>query len=91
LILAATAKFNPFFEKAGMKKIQYTRTETAIDKKINAYLQAHNFNFKSAKSKTYRQNYFDQLNTEEKQTIIDRLKEFIQQPFTKTSTITQIY
>ncbi len=71
-----------------MVKVDYKREETAIDKKINAFLKEDNFDFQFAKSKTYCQNYFSQLNTEDKQTLTGYLKEFIEQPFIKTKNVT---
>jgi ABC-type ATPase with predicted acetyltransferase domain len=32
-VLAVMARYNPFFERAGMIKVDYRREETAIDKK----------------------------------------------------------
>jgi ABC-type ATPase with predicted acetyltransferase domain len=87
-VLAVMARYNPFFERAGMIKVDYRREETAIDKKINAYLKERNFYAQFAKSKTYCQNYFSQLNAEDKQTLTGYLKEFVEQPFIKTKNVT---
>ena len=87
-VLAVMARYNPFFEKAGMAKEDYKREETAIDKKINTFLKEHNFNSQFAKSKIYCQTYFTQLTTQDKQTLIDYLKEFVEQPFIKTKNVT---
>ena len=82
------ARYNPFFERAGMVKVDYRREESAIDKKINAFLKEHNFDSQFAKSKTYCQTYFTQLNAEDKQTLTGYLKEFVEQPFIKTKNVT---
>ncbi len=87
-VLAVMARYNSFFERAGMIKVDYRREETAIDKKINAYLKERNFYAQFAKSKTYCQNYFSQLNAEDKQTLTGYLKEFVEQPFIKTKNVT---
>jgi hypothetical protein len=36
------ARYNPFFERAGMVKVDYKKEETAIDKKINTFQKEHN-------------------------------------------------
>jgi hypothetical protein len=51
-------------------------------------LKEHNFDVKFAKSKTYCQTYFSQLNAEDKQTVTGYLKEFVEQPFIKTKNVT---
>ena len=71
-VLAVMAKYNPFFERAGMVKVDYKRDETAIDKKINSFLKEHNFESQFAKSKTYCQTYFTQLNAR-RQTNLNQL------------------
>ena len=87
-VLAVMAKYNPFFEKAGMVKVEYTKQKTSIDQKIDTFLKERNFDFKLSKSKTYCKDYFNTLNTEDKQTLIGYLKEFIEQPFIKTKEVT---
>src|SRR4030042_604545 len=51
-VLAVMARHNPFFEKAGMLRVDYQRNETAVDKKIKAFLEPRSFDFKFAKSRT---------------------------------------
>ena len=87
-VLAVMARYNPFFERAGMLKVDYKKEETAIDKKISAFLKEHNFDFRFAKSKTYSRDYFSRLNAEDKQTMIGYLKEFVEQPFIKVKAVT---
>ena len=86
-VLAVMARYNPFFEKAGMAKVNYCKDETAIDKKINTFLKNRNFDFQLAKSKAYCNQYFTGLNAEDKQTLISHLKEFVEQPFIKIKTV----
>ncbi len=87
-VLAVMAKYNPFFERAGMVRVNYHKDETAIDKKINTFLKDHNFDFQLAKSKTYCNQYFTRLNAENKQTLACYLKGFIEQPFIKIKLVT---
>ncbi len=87
-VLAVMAKYNPFFERAGMKRVDYKKEETAIDKKINNFLKERNFDFQMAKSKSYCNQYFNQLNAEDKQSLIGYLKEFVEQPFIKVKSVT---
>ena len=87
-VLAVMARYNPFFERAGMVKVDYRREETAIDKKINAFLKERKFDFRFAKSKTYCHDYFRHLNALDKQTLIGYLKEFVEQPFIKIKEVT---
>ena len=50
-VLAVMARYNPFFERAGMLRVDHQRKETAVDKKIKAFLEPRGFDFKFAKSK----------------------------------------
>ncbi|MGO8805529.1 MAG: ParB N-terminal domain-containing protein [Candidatus Bathyarchaeia archaeon] len=87
-VLAVMAKYNPFFEKAGMVKVDYKKEETAIDKKISAFLKERQFDFRYAMSKTYCRDYFSHLNADDKQTLSGYLKEFVEQPFIKVKAVT---
>jgi N-acetylglutamate synthase-like GNAT family acetyltransferase len=89
-VLAVMAKYNPFFERAGMVKVDYKKEETAIDKKISAFLKERQFDFRFAKSKTYCRDYFSHLNADDKQTLSGYLKEFIEQPFIKVKTVDKL-
>jgi len=87
-VLAVMARYNPFFEKAGMLRIDYTRGENAMGKKIKTFLEERNFDFKLAKSKANCRNFFSQLNEEDKKVLLGYLTEFAQQPFVKIKTVT---
>jgi len=87
-VLAVMAKYNPFFEKAGMVKVNYQREETSIEKKIKGFLEAHNFDFNFARSKTYCRRFFNELNNQDKQTLLAYLSEFASQPFIKMEPVT---
>ena len=39
-VLAVMAKYNPFFEKAGMLRVDYRRDEISEEKKIRRFLEA---------------------------------------------------
>ena len=87
-VLAVMAKYNPFFEKAGMLRVDYRRDETAIDKRIRGFLGERNFDFKVAKSKAYCRGFFSQLNGEDRKVLLGYLSEFVQQPFVKIKKVT---
>jgi len=87
-VLAVMAKYNPFFEKADMVRVDYRRDETSIEKKIRGFLEAHNFDFTFAQSKTYCRSFFSELNNQDKQALLEYLSEFASQPFIKVETIT---
>jgi len=87
-VLAVMARYNPFFEKAGMARVDYHRGETVADKKIKAFLEGHSFDFKLAKSKAYCSDFFSQLNDEDRKVLLGYLSEFVKQPFVKIKTVT---
>jgi ABC-type transport system involved in cytochrome c biogenesis ATPase subunit/GNAT superfamily N-acetyltransferase len=87
-VLAVMAKYNPFFEKAGMFRVDYLRDGNIPDKKIRAFLEDHDFDFNLAKSKGYCRSFFGQLSDKEKQILLEYLNEFAQQPFIKIKTVT---
>lgn len=87
-VLAVMARYNPFFERAGMLRVDYARGENSADKKIKAFLEEHGFDFKLAKSKSYCGSFFNRLNEEEKRILLGCLSEFGQQPFVKTKVVT---
>ena len=87
-VLAVMAKYNPFFEKAGMVRVNYRRDETSIEKKIRGFLEAHNFDLTLRGSKTYCRHFFSELNNQDKQALLEYLSEFASQPFIKMETIT---
>jgi ABC-type ATPase with predicted acetyltransferase domain len=87
-VLAVMARYNPFFEKAGMLRMDYRRDETSIDRKIKQFLAEHGFDFKLAKSKVYCRSFFNHLSEEEKKVLLGFLSEFVQQPFVKIKVVT---
>jgi ABC-type transport system involved in cytochrome c biogenesis ATPase subunit/N-acetylglutamate synthase-like GNAT family acetyltransferase len=87
-VLAVMAEYNPFFEKAGMIRVDYQRDETSIERKIKAFLEALNFDFAFARSKTYCQRFFSELSNQDKQALLGYLSEFASQPFIRMETIT---
>jgi predicted GNAT family acetyltransferase len=87
-VLAVMAKYNPFFQKAGMVGVDYHRDEMAGDRKIRLFLEEHGFDFKLAKSKAYCSDFFSHLNHEDRKSLIGYFSEFVQQPFVKIKTVT---
>jgi ABC-type ATPase with predicted acetyltransferase domain len=87
-VLAVMAKCNPFFEKAGMLRVDYRRDETGLDCKIKRFLEEHSFDFKLAKSKAYCNNFFSQLSEADRKVLLDLLSEFAKQPFVKMKRVT---
>jgi len=87
-VLAVMAKYNPFFEKAGMIRVDYRRDETSEDKKIRRFLEARNFDFDLARSRTYCRHFFGQLDGQDKKVLLEYVSEFAHQPFIKTKTVT---
>ncbi len=82
-VLAVMAKYNPFFEKAGMLRLDYKREESSIEKKIKRFLGVHNFSFDSVKSKTYCRRFFSRLSDQDKKVLLNFLYGFAYQPFIK--------
>jgi ABC-type transport system involved in cytochrome c biogenesis ATPase subunit/GNAT superfamily N-acetyltransferase len=87
-VLAVMARYNPFFERAGMLRVDYGRDETAIDKRIRVLLEERGFDFKLARSKAYCRGFFSKLDDEAKKVLTEYLKEFVEQPFVKVKTVT---
>jgi len=87
-VLAVMAKYNPFFERAGMVRVDYERDESSVEKKIREFFEAHNFDFNFARSKTYCRRFFNELNNQDKQTLIAYLSRFASQPFVKMEAVT---
>jgi len=87
-VLAVMAKYNPFFEKAGMIRVSYRRDESSIEKKMRKLLEAQDFNFDFARSKTYCHQFFSQLSGQAKKVLLEYLSDFARQPFIKTKTAT---
>jgi len=82
-VLAVMARFNPFFEKAGMLRVDYERSKNATDKKIQEFLDEHGFESKLARSKAYCTEFFSHLNEEQRKVLLNYLAEFVRQPFVK--------
>ncbi len=82
------AKYNPFFERAGMIRVDYVRDEISLEKKMRRLLEANNFDFDFAKSKTYCRHFFSQLDEGDKKALLEHLSEFAHQPFIKMRTVT---
>jgi len=89
-VLAIMAKYNPFFEKAGMLRVDFRRHEDSTIRKIKDFLSERRFEGKLAQSKAYCQQFFDQLTSENKKTLLNLLSEFARQPFIKTKTVTPL-
>jgi ABC-type ATPase with predicted acetyltransferase domain len=87
-VLAVMARYNPFFEKAGMLRMDYRRDETSIDRKIKQFLEEHSFDLELAKSKVYYRSFFNHLGDQEKKVLLGFLSEFVQQPSVKIKMVT---
>jgi len=86
--LAVMAKYNPFFERAAMIRVDYDRDEVYEEKKIRRFLEARDFNLDFVRSKTYCRDFFARLNEQDKKTLLDYLSEFASQPFMKIKRVT---
>ena len=86
-VLAVMTKYNPFFEKAGMLRVDYTRDEMSLEKKVRRFLEACEFDFDLVRSKTYCRDFFSQLDEQNKKVLLGYLSEFARQPFIKTKTV----
>lgn len=87
-VLAMMAKYNPFFEKAGMARVDYKRNETSIEKEMRRFLENRNFDFSLVRSKVYCNNFFRQLGDSDKKVLLDFLCAFAHQPFIKARKVT---
>jgi ParB-like chromosome segregation protein Spo0J/ABC-type transport system involved in cytochrome c biogenesis ATPase subunit/N-acetylglutamate synthase-like GNAT family acetyltransferase len=85
--LAVMARYNPFFEKAGMVRVDYRRDETSMEKKPKIFLEGRNFDFDFLRSETYCRSFFSQLSDKDKKTLLNYLSEFSSQPFIKVDRI----
>jgi len=81
--LAVMARYNPFFEKAGMKRVDYTIDRRSNEKEVRSFLESHGFDFDFVKSKTYCNRFFAELSNPDKQKLIEYLTDFARQPFIK--------
>jgi ABC-type transport system involved in cytochrome c biogenesis ATPase subunit/N-acetylglutamate synthase-like GNAT family acetyltransferase len=87
-VLAIMAKYNPFFEKAGMLRVDYRRDEPAVDSRIRKFLEERSFDFKFVKSRSYSRRFFNKLADGDKGILLGYLSEFAQQPFVKVKIVT---
>jgi hypothetical protein len=55
--LAVMNKYNPFFEKAGMIRIDFSIDRSSKEKEIRSFLKSQNFDFDFVKSRTYCINF----------------------------------
>lgn len=85
-VLAVMAKYNPFFERAGMQRVDYHRDETALYGKMREFLGERSFDFRLARSKAYCRSFFEKLGDEDKMAMLKFLTEFVHQPFVKIKT-----
>jgi ABC-type transport system involved in cytochrome c biogenesis ATPase subunit/GNAT superfamily N-acetyltransferase len=86
--LAVMAMYNPFFEKAGMVKVDYKRDGISIERKMRRFLEDLNFDFDLVGSKTYCRQFYLHLNDNDRKRLLGYLTEFARQPFVKMKTIT---
>jgi ABC-type lipoprotein export system ATPase subunit/N-acetylglutamate synthase-like GNAT family acetyltransferase len=85
--LAVMARYNPFFEKAGMIRVDYTVDRRSNEKEVRRFLESHNFDFDFVKSNTYCNKFFAELSSPDKQKLIVFLTDFARQPFIKATQV----
>jgi len=85
--LAVMARYNPFFEKAGMLRVDYVRDELSIGTKMRSFLEAKGFDFEFSRSKAYCRSFFSKLGDAEKKVLLGYLTEYVQQPFVKVKMV----
>lgn len=86
--LAVMARYNPFFEKAGMAKVDYRINRRSKEKEVRRFLEARNFDFDFVKSNTYCTKFFTRLDSQDKKELLEYLTDFASQPFIKAKKIT---
>jgi hypothetical protein len=82
------AKYNPFFEKAGMRSLNYRRTESSTEKALKEFLEPRGFDFSKVRSRIYCKKFFDKLDEADRGTFLSYLREYAGQPFIKIERIT---
>lgn len=87
-VLAVMAWFNPFFEKAGMVKVEYERSGSSEERKIKEFLGTRNFDFTFVRSKAYCRTFYNRLSEQDKKSLLEYLREFGRLPFIKTESVT---
>ena len=88
--LAVMARYNPFFEKAGMARVDYSIDRRSNEKEVRSFLQSNGFDFDFAKSKTYCTSFFMALSDENKRRVLECLAEFARQPFIKAKNVSPV-
>jgi len=86
--LAVMARYNPFFEKAGMARVDYSIDRRSNEKEVRRFLQSHGFDFDFAKSEAYCKTFFTKLSDDDKRKILEHLTAFARQPFIKAKRVT---
>ena len=86
--LAVMARYNPFFEKAGMARVDYRIDRRSKEKEVRSFLESNNFDFDFVKSKTYCGKFFTKLEIEDKKRLVEYLTDFARQPFIKAKKVT---
>jgi len=87
-VLAVMARFNPFFERAGMVKVEYERGGSSEERKIREFLKAKGFDFTFSRSKIYCQNFYNQLSEDDRRLLLEYLREFSRLPFIRSESVT---
>jgi len=85
--LAVMARFNPFFEKAGMMRVDYTVDRRSNEREVKSFLERHGFDFDFVKSNTYCNKFFAELSSPDKQKLVEFLTDFARQPFIKAKKV----
>ena len=85
--LAVMARYNPFFEKAGMVRVDYITDRRSKEKEVRSFLEARSFDFDFVKSKTYCTKFFTRLNGHDKKKLVEYLTDFTRQPFIKAKKV----
>lgn len=81
------AKYNPFFERAGMLRVDYVRDGASVENRIREWLEARGFDFTFVQSKVHCRRFFDQLDSQDREVLLGFLTEFANQPFVKVRSV----
>jgi ABC-type transport system involved in cytochrome c biogenesis ATPase subunit/GNAT superfamily N-acetyltransferase len=87
-VLAVMARYNPFFERAGMVKVEYERCASPEATRIRELLKKRGFDFTLSKSKGYCRHFYSQLCEEDRKMLLRCLHDFGRLPFIKTKNVT---
>lgn len=85
--LAVMAKYNPFFERAGMIRVDYSIDKSSNEKEVRSFLESLGFDFNFVNSKIYCTKFFMKLATENKKRLLEYLTDFARQPFIKAKKV----